>query len=551
MTKNIRASKSLKVFGVVLPIILIILFLLFPVISVLISSVYDGTKFSFEFLGTIFSDTLYYYIFGFTFSQALLSTIITLLVGIPIGYVFGKYEFRGRKILLAIFTVPFILPTVLVGMGFVSLFGESGFLGSKFLSLILAHTFYNVPLVIHYFSAYYRTFDQNMIDAAKTLGSKGFHRLFRVFLPLFLPPILSASVLTFIFCFLSYGVVYIIGAGSFKTTEIQIYSDYFTGERSVAAALALIQLILILLVVVGYLIIMRYQSRREKVGKTEVFPREKLQIKKSLKKPGNIILLIIFILGLALELAPMISIIITSFLDPNTNQFSNNFLTLFNNDFESITHIKIGRAITNTLLFALGSATIAGSLAIVTVAIIGIKKRRKSTISLEILSYLPITISSITLSIGIREIFYRFSFFVNYPWIFILISHGLIGYPFVIRALLNGINNLDQDLIDSAQTLGAKWWFKFRKIYFPLLFRSFIAGFVFALGISLGEFTITNFFSTDNFGLTTLTVVLFRLRSDRHFGPASAVGVLLLVVSYFTFIVLELFESREKTSSKI
>ncbi len=551
MTKNITVSKSLKIFGAVLPIALIILFLLFPVISVLISSFYDGTKFSFEFLKIIFSDTLYYYIFGFTFSQALLSTLITLIVGIPIGYIFGRFEFRGRKILMALFTVPFVLPTVLVGMGFVSLFGEAGFLGSKFLSLILAHTFYNIPLVIHYFSAYYRTFDQNMIDVAKTLGSKGFHRFFRVFLPLFLPPILSASVLTFVFCFLSYGVVYIIGAGSFKSTEIQIYSDYFSGERNIAAALALVQLILILIVVVGYLILIRFQSRREKVGKTEIFPREKLLIKNKLKKPGNIILLFILFLGLILELAPMISIIITSFLDPNTNQFSNNYLTLFNNDFQSIAHIRIGRAISNTILFALGSATIAGVLAIITVIIIGIKKRRKSTISLEILSYLPLTISSITLSIGIREIFYRFSFFANYPWIFILISHGLIGYPFVIRALLNGINNLDQDLLDSAQTLGARWFFKFRKIYFPLLFRSFLAGFAFALGISLGEFSIANFFSTDNFGLTTLTVVLFRLRSDRYFGPASAVGVLLLVVSFFTFIILELFEAREKTSSRI
>jgi thiamine transport system permease protein len=542
----------MKVFGAVIPIVLIFIFLLFPVVSVLVSSFYDGSKFTLEFLGTILRDKLYYGFFGFTFSQALLSTFITLLIGIPVGYIFGKYNFPGRKIAKAIFTVPFVLPTVLVGMGFLSLFGENGFLGSQFLSIVLAHAFFNIPLVVHYFSSYYRTFDQNIINAAKTMGSKGFHRFFRVFLPLFLPPILSASILTFIYCFMSYGIVTILSS-SYKTLEIQIYSDYlFERAEGVGSALALIQLFFILTIVIAYLLIMRFQTRRQIVSKTEIYPLEKFKFNKLLKKPNYIPLFLVFVTGLVFELAPIISIIIRSFLDPKTNQFSNNYLLLFNDILKPITHIAMGRAITNTLLFTLGSSLIAGLMAIITVSIIGIKQRRRSSVSLEVLSYLPIIISSVTLSIGIREIFYRFSLFNNFPWLFILVSQALLGYPFIMRALLNGINNIDQEIIDSAQTLGAKWWFRFRRIYFPLLLRSFIAGFIFAIGLSLSEFTIVNFFSYDNFNLTTLTVVLSRLRArSDYIGVANAVGVILLVISYLTFFLLELFNAREKTLSNI
>ncbi|NHJ46725.1 MAG: iron ABC transporter permease [Asgard group archaeon] len=551
MARNITASKTLKIFGAVLPILLILIFLLFPVVSVLVTSFYDGTKFSFEYIGEILSSKLYYGFFGFTLSQALLSTLITLLIGIPIGYIFGRYDFPGRRITKAIFTVPFVLPTVLVGMGFLSLFGENGFLGSQFLSIVLAHSFFNIPLVVLYFSSYYRTFDQNLIGAAKTLGSKGLHRFFRVFLPVFLPPILSASMLTFIYCFMSYGIVTILSS-SFRTLEIQIYADYFEREESLGSALALIQLLFILAIIIAYLIIMRIQTRRQTIGKTEVFPLEKLNLKRLMRSPKFVALFLVFIFGFIFELAPIISIIVRSFWDPKTNQFLNNYALLFDSSLEPTTHIAMGKAITNTLLFAIGSSLIAGALAIITVSIIGIKKRRKSTISFEILSYLPIIVSSVTLSIGIREIFYRFSLFNNFPWIFILISQALLGYPFIIRALLNGINNLDQDLLDSAQTLGAKWWFKFRKIYFPLLFRSFIAGFIFALGLSLSEFTVVNFFSYDNLNLATLTVVLSRLRArSEYIGAANAVGVMLLFISYLTFIILELLNAREKTISKI
>ncbi|MCK5183513.1 MAG: iron ABC transporter permease, partial [Candidatus Heimdallarchaeota archaeon] len=177
--------------------------------SVLISSFVDGDGFTFQYIGNVLRDGYYYKLFAFTFSQAILSTIVSLIIGIPIGYFFGKYDFKGRKFLLTFFTVPFVIPSVLVGMGFLGIFGEQESNGAQLILIVLAHAFYNIPLFVHFISAYYKNFDNDIIDAAKTSGSKNFHQLFRVYLPLFLVPILTSSILTFVFCFLSFGVIII------------------------------------------------------------------------------------------------------------------------------------------------------------------------------------------------------------------------------------------------------------------------------------------------------------------------------------------------------
>ncbi|NHJ85281.1 MAG: iron ABC transporter permease [Asgard group archaeon] len=559
VSKMVTANrKSLSILGITLPIALIALFLLFPVISVFITGFKDETGFTFSYLRAVLSDTFYYKIFAFTLAQAILSTIVSLLIGIPIGYLFGKYNFPGRKVLLIFFTVPFVLPSVLVGMGFLIIFGEDGLFGAPILSIILAHAFYNIPLVVHYFSSYYQNFDRDLIGAAKTLGSKKFHLFARVYVPIFIQPLLTAALLTFIFCFLSYGIILILGALSlFRTTETQIYSEYLSNNANVAAILALLQLLVMIAFVIGYLIFTNKRAKKEKSGTTETIPLEKINFKEFLKKPSGIFLGLVFVFGLLLELAPLISILIRApfiapIFDPLGNGIrENSLLDLLNTDITTSARITLVGAILNTLKFAFGSATLASVFSIITVIALSASKRKHRNLPLELLTYLPIAISSTTLSLGIMQTFANIPLFTNHPTIFIMISHALLGYPFITRALLNGLNTIDPDIIDSSKTLGANWFYKLRKIYIPLLFPSFIAGFTFALGLSIGEFTTVNFFAINYDNIATLTVVLYRLRSVRKFALASAVGTILLLISYFSFFAIESLGAREKTKTKI
>lgn len=543
-------KKTLRIMSLLAPIVLIVLFLLFPVFSVLISSFVDGDGFTFQYIGNILRDGYYYKLFAFTFSQAILSTLVSLIIGIPIGYFFGKYDFKGRKFLLTFFTVPFVLPSVLVGMGFLGIFGEQESNGAQLILIVLAHAFYNIPLFVHFISSYYKNFDTDIVDAAKTSGSKNFHLLFRVYLPLFLVPILTASLLTFVFCFLSFGVIIILG--NFRTLETQVFSEYRAGETNLAAALALLQLFVILTIVLLYLFYMRRQTRQEKTITTGGAKGELFSFRKIFKKKSHILLIGVLIFGLLLELTPMISILVRSFWNPQTAAFTfENFRTVFTLQVNNYVGTSIPKTMLNTLLFALGSTAIATLLAVITVGALGKQRRKKRTISYELITYLPIAISSLTLSLGILQTFIKSDFFNSYPWIFIIISHGLLGYPFVTRALLNGLNTIDPEILDSAKTLGANWTYKLRKIYLPLLLPSIIAGIAFAFGLSIGEFTVANFFYLNNSSIATLTVALYQLRAVRQFGPSNAVGALLMLISYAAFFILEALGAREKTASKI
>ena len=105
-----------------------------------------------ERLGDVFSDAQLRHVMWFTVWQAAASTVLTLVVALPGAYVLARYEFRGRRLVQAVVTVPFVLPTVVVGSAFVALLGPTGPLGidlnGTVWAILLAHVFFNYAVVV-------------------------------------------------------------------------------------------------------------------------------------------------------------------------------------------------------------------------------------------------------------------------------------------------------------------------------------------------------------------------------------------------------------------
>src|SRR5690606_11779078 len=106
----------------------------------------------------VLTDPYYLGRIGFTAWQALLSTLLTVVVGLPSAILLARYRFSGRRALTAAFTVPFVLPTVVAGMGFLALVGPNGALGVDLrntLAIVLAaHVFYNFAVVARLVGGY-------------------------------------------------------------------------------------------------------------------------------------------------------------------------------------------------------------------------------------------------------------------------------------------------------------------------------------------------------------------------------------------------------------
>ena len=203
----------------VTPLVFLLLFFYLPLGLVLGEVIKGGGDLVFSVL----SRPYYRKILRFTLFQAAVSTLFALIMGLPGGYLLGRYRFPGRGVVKSLSTLPFVLPSILVVLGFVLFFGNNGtlnrFLGSLFHSsepplkilysfkaIILAHGFYNFPIIMRLTSPAWMNLPANQINAAHSLGAKP-GRLFRtVTLPHLIPALLASASLVFLFCFMSFAI---------------------------------------------------------------------------------------------------------------------------------------------------------------------------------------------------------------------------------------------------------------------------------------------------------------------------------------------------------
>src|SRR5215211_1815263 len=191
----------------------------------------------------------------FTFYQATLSTLLTLLLGLPSTLLFARYDFRGKPLLRALTAVPFMLPTVVVAAGFSSLLGPRGlihtlfpFLSFNFIgtltAILIAHVFYNTTIIIRVVGNALSSFDPKLEQAARSLGANPLRVWWNVTVPLLRPSLFAASLLVFLFDFTSFGVILLLGGSQFATVEVEIYLRVLRlPNLPLAALLSFIQLI--------------------------------------------------------------------------------------------------------------------------------------------------------------------------------------------------------------------------------------------------------------------------------------------------------------------
>jgi thiamine transport system permease protein len=179
------------------------------------------------------------------------ATAVSVLLGLPAAHALHRLEFRGRQLVRAALLVPFVLPTVVVGVAFRELLGESGPLGFLGLdgtpvAIVAGLVFFNVAVVIRVVGAAWESLDPRPAQAAATLGAPPW-RVFRtVTLPALRPAIVSAASVVFLFCATAFGIVLTLGGVQYATVETEIYLLTTTVfDLPGAAALSVLQLVVV------------------------------------------------------------------------------------------------------------------------------------------------------------------------------------------------------------------------------------------------------------------------------------------------------------------
>ena len=492
---------------------------------------------------------------SFTFIIAFLSTIFTLIIGLPLAWNLGRYNWPYHNILRSIFTVPFVMPSILVAMGFLALLDWISFLTDynhstevRFYFLLLAHAWFNLALVIRFCEPLLSTIDSSYEEACRLLpsGKTQISRFRNFWLPLMWPNIAASSALVFVFSFTSFALVKFITPTQRNLEVVMANQSEWAGlsvpslsrtPSEIVMASSTIQLVTIIfaLIISSWL-----QSRSSGHHLSTLNDARKSVSFKSLRGL-YIILMLIFIIS------PMLSLISSSFMIRE-----NNMMTFSLDGWESA--FGGSRSPTNayqSLKTSIGYAlmTIFLSLPIgflLADTIFNLEKTNpKSATILDVLVMLPLALSAVMVGLGVLLGLMRTDPEIARSWWIPLYGHLMLTTPFVVRVLLPAMRNLNPRLEEAASLLGANYLKRLIFIRISLLTPSIIVASSLVFAISLGEFgaswVVLRFTE-----YTTLPVMIGDLLSRPGYDPilrpaANAAGTILLLITLVLFISVERF----------
>ncbi|CAN5641477.1 hypothetical protein BH20ACT14_BH20ACT14_13690 [soil metagenome] len=171
------------------PLAFLALFFVYPLVSIMERGLSSGDDLAAAI--DVLTEPLTREVVWFTVWQAVVSTALTILIAFPASYVLGRYTFRGRGVALAVVTVPFVLPTVVVAIAFLAVLPERLERGSA--AILIAHVFLNVAVVVRVVGTFWAGLDPRVSEAAATLGAGPWRRVREVTLPLLTPAIADAA----------------------------------------------------------------------------------------------------------------------------------------------------------------------------------------------------------------------------------------------------------------------------------------------------------------------------------------------------------------------
>ena len=522
----------------VLPVAFFAVFFAYPVAAIVGRGLKVDGAWQLGRIGEVLAQSDIRHVLWFTTWQALASTALTLLIALPGAYVFARFDFPGRQVLRAVVTVPFVLPTVVVGTAFLALVGRGGLLDDLWgvrldttvWAILLAHVFFNYAVVVRTVGGLWAQLDPRQEEAARMLGASRLRAWRKVTLPALAPAVAAAALMVFLFTFTSFGVVQILGGPTFSTLEVEIYrqtSEVF--DLSTAAVLTIVQFV----AVGAILAVHAWTVRRRETALRLVDPSA------TARRPRGVgqgaLLAGVLVSVLLLLVLPLAVLVQRSLDSPDFGYY------------RALTHDDGGTflvppiaAIGNSLEYAVAATAIAVVVGGLAAAALTRRDAGRLVRGFDALLMLPLGVSAVTVGFGFLISLDKPPLDLRSSWILVPLAQALVGVPFVVRTMLPVLRAVDGRLREAAAVLGASPWRVWREVDLPLVRRALLIAAGFAFAVSLGEFGATVFIARpDN---PTLPVAVARLLSrpgDLNYGQAMALSTILMVVCAVALLVLE------------
>ncbi len=471
------------------------------------------------------------------------SVALAAAIGVPLAFLFERFEFPGRQALGALVALPAVLPPLVGVIAFLFLYGESGFVARAVQHLLrLDHAPWRLQgagaiLLVHAYSLYVYFYlltraglaklDASMLEAAQALGAGRWVTLSRVTLPLLKASLAGAALLAFMTALGSFSAPYVFGGG-FRVMPTQIVASKLNGD----VALAMVETVALALVALAGLALLRRVEGEDvlvALGKGTA-PRRRV-----LRSPGSRGLAAAagWLLA-ALLLLPHLTLALVSLVPYATwtTQTLPPVLSLVNYR-RLFAEADRLRPLLNSLWMAAASTAGAVALAVASGWLV-VRRRVATRASIEGLLVLPWALPGTVFAIALAT-----TFAVSRPlalrWV--LVGTSLIlplaylvrNLPITGRALLAGYRQLDPALDEAAASLGAGRWATLSRVTLPLLQPALAAGATLAFVTALGDFVTSIVLYTYDTRPISMEI-LSSLRLN-ELGLAAAFGIVLMATS--------------------
>ena len=471
----------------------------------------------------------------FTLWQAALSTLLTIVIAIPGAYLLYKRSFPGQQFVKALITVPFVLPSIVVAVGFTVFRNMHSFyegLGITFLSnpiywIVAAHVFVNYSIAVRTIGGVWASLDSDVDSAAELDGAGRLRTVFSIALPQLRPAICSAVALVFLFSATSFGIVLVLGGGQIQTIETLIY--FAATQRldlQLAAALVLIQtMITAAAFLVGSLL------AKGGFGLEQVYEETKSPVVDKRDLPA---FLFSGVIWFGLLLMPMALVIVEAFKVGDGFSFDN-FANLGTRGARDLLNISIIDASLNSLR----NMTLATLIAILLGTLVSWLLIRSKYRFIDLVFLMPLGVSSVVLGFGFLIAFDSQLFPLRSSWLIVPLAQSLVALPMVVRLVYPALVTIGREPREQASLDGANTWQTWHLVESKLIRNVLLTSLGFAAIISLGEFGASSFLA--NGSQATIPTLLFRLISrpgEQNYGMAMAVSAILIAISFLvTFLV--------------
>ena len=500
--------------------IFLLIFVVYPISSVLLQSFYDD-GFTLKYYIEFIKSPYYFNILKNSLMVACLSTTLSLFMGLLFSLLIFKTNIKGKIFLKIAVLLPIITPGFIVSLAYVFLFGRHGLITYGLLglepniygwkSVVILQSIDYTTTAFLIISAVLLRISSDLEDAARNLGSNEFNVFKNITFPLLLPGILSAGLLIFMSSMADFGTPIIVG-GNFNTLATASYFEII-GNFNTAMASTLSVILLIPSLILFALYNKLYKEHSQKTMRIKPYSI-KGSSKLLLSIPPIVLAIVVYMLFSAVFLAAF------------TKSFGYNYTFTLEYFMEALQ--KGMPALKNTILFALSSSALVGLMGMVFAYMI-VRDRFFARRILDLIILLPFAIPGTFMGIGYLLAFNTQPLLLTGTSLIIILNCVVRKLPFSYKIGYATLSQIEKSIEEASLNLGANKLKTFYKVVLPMLKPAIIFSMIYTFIATVKTLGSIIFLITAN--TKVLSAMVFEATINDEFGVAACYSLMMIILS--------------------